>query len=166
VRIHQPLRLSLTACLGLAGLALAAGCSVAPAGATSNSPAIGPVRTGSGAKNFAPFPVPSAWNGQGGTVYDMAVKAKSGTARRVFSVTAASSLVLWLNCIGTGSAHLVSPSLNLKWGMPCGSGADPSGITVHPPRAARGKVVKIQVTSSPGARWEVRIDTARAGTAA
>ena len=158
VPIHHPLRITLTAFLGLSGLALAAGCSVAPAGATANSPAIGPVRTGTAAKNFAPFPVPASWNGQDEVAYIIAVKAKTGTKPRKFGITAKPSLVFWLNCIGTGSAHLTSPAIKLKWGIPCGNGADPEGITFRPPHAAQGKQVKVLVTASAGARWAVRID--------
>jgi hypothetical protein len=176
VTIHHPLRTSqqpgkppwhraLAVSLGLSGLALAAGCSVAPAGATVNSPAIGPVRTGAGAANFAPFPVPASWNGQDEVVYIMVVKSKTGTTPRKFTVTVKSSLVFWLNCIGTGSAHLTSPAINLKWGVPCGDGADPEGITFRPPRAAQGKPVKVLVTASAGARWEVRIDAPAFATA-
>jgi hypothetical protein len=158
VLIHHPLRIAMTASLALSGLALAAGCSVAPAGATANSPDIGPVRTGAGAENFAPFPVPALWNGQGDVVYTMALKSKSGTTPRKFGITVRPSLVFWLNCIGTGTARLTSPGIGLKWGIPCGNGADPQGITFTPPRAAQGKQAKVLVTASSGSRWEVRID--------
>jgi hypothetical protein len=144
--------------LSLSGLALAAGCSVAPAGATASSPAVGPVRTGDGAKNFASFPVPARWNGEGEVVYQTVVKAKSGTTPRKFGITATPSVVFWLNCIGTGTARLTSPGINLKWGISCGDGAGPAGLTFSPPHAARGKPVKVLVTSSAGSRWEVRID--------
>jgi hypothetical protein len=137
---------------------------VAPPGATVNSPAIGLVRTG-GATNFAPFPVAASWNGQGEVVYVMVVKAKTGTTPRKFAVTAKPSLVFWLNCIGTGSAHLTSPAINLKWGIHCGDGADPEGITFRPPHAAQGKPVKVLVTASAGARWEIRIDAPATKTA-
>jgi hypothetical protein len=144
--------------LGLSGLVLAAGCSVAPPGATSDSPAIGLVRTGAAAKNFAPFPVATRWNGLDNVDYVQVVKAKTGTKPREFGVTAKSSLVFWLSCIGTGTAHLTSPAINLKWGVPCGNGADPQGLTFRPPQAAQDKSVKVLVTASAGARWEVRID--------
>jgi hypothetical protein len=158
VRIHHPVRNSLTVCLSLSGLALAAGCSVASAGATTNSPAIGQVRAGAGAKSFAPFPVPASWNGEYDTVYQMVVKAKTGTKPREFGITARSSVVFWLTCIGTGTAQLISPGIKLKWSVPCGSGDDPAGITFGPPRSAQGKPVKVLVTASAGSRWEVRID--------
>jgi len=158
VRIHHPLRIPMTAALGLSGLALAAGCGVAPAGATANSPAIGPVRTGEAAKNFPPFPVPAVWNGQNDMPYQMVVKSKAGTAPRKFGFTARQSMVFWLNCIGTGSARLASPAIGLAWGIPCGNGADPAGITLTPPRAALGKPLKVLVTASAGSRWEVRVD--------
>jgi hypothetical protein len=138
---------------------------VAPAGATVNSQAIGPVRTGTAAANFAPFPVPASWNGKDEMVYIMVVKAKTGTMPRKFGVTVKPSLVFWLNCIGTGSAHLTSPAINLKWGVPCGDGADPEGITFRPPHAAQGKPVKVLVAASAGARWEVRIDAPALATA-
>jgi hypothetical protein len=160
VRIHHPLRIPVTAGLALCALALAlaAGCGVAPAGATVSSPAIGPVRTGAGAQNFAPFPVPALWNGQDDVAYVMTVKAKSGTTPRKFTVTVKPSLVFWLNCIGDGSARLTSPVIGLKWGIPCGNGADPEGLTFAPPPAAQGKPVKVLVTASAGGRWEVRVD--------
>jgi hypothetical protein len=161
VRIHRPHRsakIPLAACLAASGLALAAGCSAAPAGAADDSPAIGPVKTGAAAAKFAPFPVPTKWAGAGGKDYTAAVKAKTGTTPRKFSLTAAPSLVFWLSCIGTGTARLTSPAISLNWGIPCGSGDDPSGITITPPRAAQGTSVKVEVTSPPNTRWEVRID--------
>lgn len=155
---HRPFRQSLTGFLALSGLALAAGCSVAPAGATVNSAAIGPIRTGSAAKNFAPFPVPASWQGQDNVVYNMVVKAKSGFTPRKFGLTAKSSMVFWLNCVGKGSAHLSSPGIGLNWGIPCGNGTHPQGLTFRPPHAAQGKPIKVLVTVSAGSRWEVRID--------
>lgn len=158
VRLHRPLRIPMPAALGLCGLALATGCSVAPAGATANSAAIGPVRTGHAAKNFAAFPVPATWNGQGDMPYRTVVKSKAGSAPRKFGFTARQSMVFWLNCIGAGSARLASPAIGLAWGIPCGNGADPVGITFTPPLAAHGKPVKVLVTASAGSRWEVRVD--------
>jgi hypothetical protein len=158
VQIRHPRRSALTVSLGLSGLALAAGCSVAPAGATTDSPVVGPVRTGAAPKNFAAFPVPASWDGQDMVVYVMVVKPKTGTKPREFGLTARSSMAFWLSCIGTGTAHLTSPAINLKWGVPCGNGDDPAGVTVRPPRAAQGKLVKVLVTAPAGARWEVRID--------
>lgn len=153
-----PSHRALGAGFALSGLALAAGCSAAPAGATANSPAIGPVRTGAAARNFAPFPVPAQWNGEDDVLYAMAVKSTSGTTPRKFAVTVKPSMVFWLNCIGVGDARLTSPVIGLKWGIPCGNGADPQAITVAPPPAAQGKPVKVLVTASAGARWEVRVD--------
>ena len=158
VPIHHPLRSALGVSLALAGLALAAGCSVAPAGATVDSAAIGPIRTGAGAKNFAPFPVPASWVGQDNVTYKLVVKGKTGTAPREFGFIAKSSMVFWLNCIGAGSAHLTSPAINLKWDVSCGNGQSPGGITFAPPHSAVGKPVKVLVTVSRNSRWEVRID--------
>jgi hypothetical protein len=56
VRIQPPLRNSLAVCLCLAAALLAAGCSVAPPGATHDSSAVGPPRQ-PGSTDFAPFPV-------------------------------------------------------------------------------------------------------------
>jgi hypothetical protein len=159
VPIHRQVRTPLTVFLSLSGLALAAGCSVAPAGATVDSQAIGPVQHGS-TKNFPPFPVPTSWNGKDGAIYKMVVKAKTGTTAREFGVTAKSSMVFWLNCIGTGSAHLANSAIDLKWTVPCGNGQSPGGITLTPPHAALGKEIKVLVTVSSGSRWEVRIDEA------
>jgi hypothetical protein len=88
----------------------------------------------------------------------MAVKSKSGTTPRKFGFTVRPSLVFWLNCIGTGTARLTSPGISLKWGVPCGNGADPQGLTFTPPRAAQGKPAKVLVTASSGSRWALRID--------
>jgi hypothetical protein len=164
VPIHRQVRTPLAVFLSLSGLALAAGCSVAPAGATVNSPAVGPVQHGSG-KNFPPFPVPAIWNGKSGTIYKMVVKAKTGTTSREFGVTAKSSMVFWLNCIGKGKAQLASPAINLKWDVSCGNGNSPGGITFAPPHAALGKQIKVLVTVSRNSRWEVRIDEALHTTA-
>ena len=153
-----PLYRALGVSLALAGLALAAGCSVAPAGATVDSAAIGPIRTGAGAKNFAPFPVPASWVGQDNVTYKLVVKGKTGTAPREFGFIAKSSMVFWLNCIGAGSAHITSPAIGLKWGTRCGNGDDPAGLTFRVPHAAQGKKVIALVTVSAGSRWEVRID--------
>jgi hypothetical protein len=90
--------------------------------------------------------------------YQMVVKSKAGTAPRKFGFTARPSMVFWLNCIGTGSARLASPAIGLAWGIPCGHGAEPAGITFTPPPATLGKPVKVLVTASPGSRWEVRVD--------
>jgi hypothetical protein len=161
VLIRHPLRLpcrALGACLSLSGLALATGCAAAPAGAAASSPDIGPVRTGAAAANFAPFPVPALWNGQGNVAYQVAVKPVSGAAPRQFTVTVTPSLVFWLNCIGAGSVHLTNRVIGLKWGIACGSGADPQALTFAPPPAAQGKLVKVLVTASAGSRWAVRID--------
>ena len=167
MKIHHPLRTGKTshaaslaaACLAAGGAALTAGCSAAPAGAVSNSAAIGPVRTTTtGLANFPPFPVPAKWAGAGGKDYEMVVKAKTGTKRHVFSFTATSSVVFWLNCIGKGTARLTSPAMHVNWGVPCGTGANPGGITVTTPPAAQGALVKAQVTSPPGTRCEIRVD--------
>lgn len=168
VGIHHQIRIakiSIAICLVGSGLALA-GCSAAPAGATYDSPAVGPVRTGAAAVNFAPFPVPSKWTGAGGSDYTAITKAKTGTTPREFTLTAASSLVFWLGCIGTGSntgpvtgtARLVGPSIGLNWSVPCGSGGYPAGVTFTPPPATVGTSVKVEVTSPPGTRWEFRAD--------
>lgn len=174
MRIHHPLRTGKTSlaaclaavCLTTGGLALTAGCSAAPAGAISNSPAIGPVRTGAAAEKFAQFPVPSKWPGERGKDYTMVVKPKTGTTPRKFGFAATSSVVFWLNCIGTGTARLSSPAIRLNWGVPCGTGADPAGITVTPPHASQGTKVKVLVTSPPGTRWEIRVDVRPASKAA
>ena len=158
MRIRHPLRTSLTACLGLSGLALAAGCSVAPAGATSDSAAIGPVRSGAAAKNFAPFPVAAKWNGVGNVDYRVAVKAKTGANPHRFDVKVAPSLVFWLGCMGAGTAHLTSPAIKLNWAVTCGDGSDPQGLTLRPPPSAQGKTVKVLVTAPAGGRWEIRVD--------
>jgi len=151
---------ALGAGVALSCLALAAGCSVAPPGATVDSAAIGEIRSGASAKNFPPFPVPTTWTGGDSVDYTMVVKAKTGTTPRYFGFTAKSSMVFWLNCIGTGKAQLASPAIGLKWDIPCGSGAqpDPKGLTFRPPHAALDKKTLARVTVTTGSRWEVRID--------
>jgi hypothetical protein len=145
--------------LGAAALALVAGCSVAPPGATFDSAAIGPVRAGTGVQNFAPFPVPAVWAGEHNAVYKMVVKAKTGTNSPAgFHVVVQPSLVFWLNCIGTGKAQVASAGIKLKWSVPCGDGTSPAGLTFQPAPPAVGHTAKVYVTVSPGARWEIRID--------
>jgi len=165
VRIHQPRRTAkiplaacLAACLTTGSLALLAGCSAAPAGAVRNSLPVGPVRTGAAAQKFAQFPVSSKWTGAGGKDYTAVVNAKTGTAPHQFTFTAADSIVFWLNCIGTGTARIVSPAMHVNWGVPCGTGANPAGLTVTSPRSVRGSLVKARVTSPPGTHWEIRVD--------
>ena len=138
---------------------------MAPAGATSTSSAIGPVRTGAGAKDFAPFPMATKWNGLNNADYVMVVKAKTGANPREFAVTAKSSMVFWLSCIGTGTVRLTSPAIKLNWAIPCGNGDDPQGLTYSPPQSTVGKKIKVLVTPPAGGRWEVRIDEPESKTA-
>jgi hypothetical protein len=161
VRIQLPLRNSLAACLCLAAVLLAAGCSAAPSGATHNSPAIGPVRP-AGSTNFAPFPVPATYDGLGSSVYTMVLKAKTGGGSRKFHIQVKPSMVFWLNCIGRGTAELSSPGIDLKWAVPCGDGSNPGGITFSPKASAVGHSTNILVTTTRGSRWEVRVDVAAA----
>lgn len=158
MRTRHPFRVSLAAGLGLSGLVLAAGCSAAPPGATTDSPAIGPVRVGAAAKVFTTFPVSPSWNGLDNVKYGVEVNTRTGTKPEQFDFTTKSSMVFWLNCIGAGASHLTSPAIGLRWGVPCGNGADPQGLTYTPPAAARGKQASVLVTASAGARWEIRID--------
>jgi hypothetical protein len=146
------------ACLAAAGVALAAGCTAAAPGATYNSPAVGPVRTSAVPKNFSPFPEPATWNGLDNAVYQMVVKAKTGTSARNFRFIARPEMVLWLNCIGKGKAQLASPALGLKWDIRCGDGGSPGGINVKPAGSLVGHGVDVRVTVTKGSRWEVRID--------
>src|ERR1700722_1816089 len=157
VRIQPPLRNSLAACLCLAAVLLAAGCSAAPAGATYKSTAIGPVRH-PGSTNFAPFPVPSTYNGLGNSVYTMVQKAKTGSTPAEFHFTVRTSMVFWLNCIGRGSAQLSSPGIDLTWTVPCGDGTSPGGVTFSPKASAVGHTAAVLVTTTRGSHWEVRID--------
>lgn len=157
VRIRHPLRTSLAAGFGASALALAAGCSAAPAGAIYNSPAVGVVRP-EGSKNFPPFPVPDRWNGINATVFVMVVKAKTGTTARDFGFTDKPDMVFWLNCIGKGKAQLASPAIGLKWDIPCGNGDNPVGINFRSPGKTVGRQAVVRVTSTRGSHWEVRID--------
>lgn len=159
--IHRPLRnakIPVAVCLALSGTALAAGCSAAPAGADHDSPPIGPVRTGTAALNFPPFPMPAKWAGPGGARYTMIVKPKTSAVPRKFSFTPKASLELWLGCIGTGIARLVSPAMSLNWEVPCGSSPDPTGLTFTPPASALDRSVKVLVTSPAQTRWVFRVD--------
>lgn len=159
VRMQLPLRNSLAACLCLAAVLLAAGCSAAPPGATRNSRAVGPVQRGH-TLNFAPFPVPATYNGLGNNVYTMVQKAKSGTEPGGFHVTVRPDMVFWLNCIGKGTATLSSPGIDLKWTVPCGDGTSPGGINFRPQASAVGHVAFVLVTATRASKWEVRIDEA------
>jgi hypothetical protein len=150
---------ALLACLAAAvAVALAAGCSAAPPGATYNSPAVGPSRTTAVPKNFSPFPEPAIWNGLDNAVYMTVTKAKTGTKARNFRFIARTEMVLWLNCIGKGKAQLASPALHLKWDIRCNDGGSPGGINVKPADSLVGHGVDVVVTVTKGARWEVRID--------
>jgi hypothetical protein len=155
-RVSKP-RASLAACLGVAGLVLVAGCGTAPAGAAGDSPAIGPVRAMS-ATNFAPFAVPTVWDGYNNVQYTMVLKAVTGARPREFHITVGSDMMFWLSCIGTGTAMVISEDMGLNWGVACGTGDDPSGIDFRPRGAVVGSKVKVLVTAPPGARWEIRID--------
>ena len=160
VRIQLPLRNSLAACLCLAAVVLAAGCSAAPPGATQNSPVVGPVPSPGDTTDFASFPVPDTYNGLGNNVYTQVQKPKTGTAPGGFHFTVKTSMVFWLNCIGKGTALLSSPGIDLKWSVPCGDGGSPSGITFRPKGSAVGHVAFVLVTTTRGSKWEVRIDEA------
>ncbi|TVZ03202.1 hypothetical protein EAS64_22465 [Trebonia kvetii] len=145
-------------CLGLAVPLLAAGCSAAPAGATNDSPAIGPTRAAS-PTNFPTFQVPATWSGYRNTVYREIQKAVTGKKPRNLHITAGPDLVFWLACLGTGRARLKSPSLGLDWSIPCGTRLDPQSINFSPTTGiATGRKVLVLVTATPGARWEVRVD--------
>ncbi len=149
---------ALGAGLAAAGLAVTAGCSVAPPGAAGTSPAIGPVRTGAAAANFGAFPVPAIWNGKDFRFYEALVKAKVSKKPHNFRIIAHADLVFWLSCIGPGTAQFTSPALRFHWSVPCGNGADPAAVNFSPRAAAVGHAVDVLVTASPGARWEARID--------
>jgi hypothetical protein len=141
----------------VAGLILAAGCGTAPPGSAGDSPAIGPLRAAS-ATNFAPFAVPTTWNGYNNTQYTMSLKAVTGARPREFHITVGSDMVFWLSCIGTGTAKVINAEMGLNWGVACGTGDDPSGIDFHPTGAVVGSKVKVLVTAPAGSRWEIRID--------
>ena len=150
-------RASLAACLGVAGLVLVAGCGTAPPGAAGNSPAIGPLRAVA-ATNFAPFAVPTAWNGNNNTVYKTLLKAVTGLKPREFHITVGSDMVFWLSCLGKGTARVSNAEMGLNWSVACGTGDDPSAVDFSPTGAVVGSKVKLLVTATPGARWEIRID--------
>jgi hypothetical protein len=159
VRIQLPPRHSLAACLCLAALLLAAGCSAAPPGADRTSSAVGPVRK-PGSTDFAPFPVPAVYNGLGNSVYTMVQKPKSGADPAKFHFTVRPSMVFWLNCIGKGTATLSSPGIDLQWTIPCSDGTSPSGVTFSPKGSALGKTATVLVTATRNSHWEIRIDVA------
>jgi hypothetical protein len=157
VRIQRPLRNSLAAGLCLAAVLLAAGCSVAPPGATRKSPAVGPVQHGN-TPGFHPFPQPDTYNGFGNSVYTMVQKATTGTQPGGFHFTVKPSMVFWLNCIGKGTAMLSSPGISLTWSVPCADGSSPGGITFRPKASAVGHVAFVLVTTTRDSKWEIRID--------
>jgi hypothetical protein len=159
VRIQPPLRNSLAVCLCLAAALLAAGCSVAPPGATHDSSAVGPPRQ-PGSTDFAPFPVPAVYNGLDNSVYTMVQKGKTGSLPAEFHFTVKPSMVFWLNCIGKGTALLSSPGISLNWSVPCGDGGTPAGITFTPKGSAVGHVAFVLVSTTRQSKWEIRIDEA------
>jgi hypothetical protein len=158
VRIHPPLRNSLAACLCLAAVLLAAGCSAAPPDAVYHSSVIGPVERHGDVTDFAPFQVPATYNGLGNSVYTQVQKATTGTALGGFHVTVKPSMVFWLNCIGRGTAQLSSPGISLRWSVPCDDGSSPKSINFRAKASAVGHVAFVLVTSTRGSKWEVRID--------
>ena len=161
VRIQLPLRNSLAACLCLAAVLLAAGCSAAPPDATRNSPAVGPVpKHHETTPQFPPFPVPAVYNGLDNNVYTMVHKATTGTAPGGFHVTVKLDMVFWLNCIGKGTATLSSPGIGLKWSIPCNGGSSPGGINFRPKASAVGHMAFVLVATTRQSKWEVRIDDA------
>jgi hypothetical protein len=156
----------LGACLGAAGLALVAGCAAAPPGATNDSPAVGPVRTGTSLDQFVPFPVPQIWAGEYNVNYQMIVKPRTGTKLGGLRFIVRDSDVFWLNCIGAGTAQIASPAIGLKWSVACGNGDSPAGITFTPKSSAVGHGAQVYISVTAGSRWETRIDgTATPGVA-
>ncbi len=151
------------ACLLAAAPLLTAGCSAAPAGATANSPAVGP--TGAATpSDFPPFQVPATWSGYNAAAYRQVQKAVTGKKPRNLHITAGPDLVFWLGCLGAGSATLKSPSLGLDWSIRCGTRTDPQSVNFSPTTGiAAGRKVLVLVTATPGARWEVRIDAPSPG---
>ena len=81
----------------------------------------------------------------------------TGESSRAFGFKDPSERLV-IGCIGTGTARLVSAPLSLNWDVPCGSSADPTGLTFTPPAAALGTSVKVLVTSPAHTRWVFRVD--------
>ena len=162
VRIHPSLRSSLAACLCLAAVLLAVGCSAAPPGARYNSPAVGPVPTHYTATtaptDFASFPQPNTYNGLGNSVYTQVQKPQTGTAPGGFHFTVKPDMVFWLNCIGRGAAQMSSPGIGLKWSVACGDGGSPAGINFRAKASAVGHMAFVVVSATRGSKWEFRID--------
>ena len=148
------------ACVATAGVALAAGCSAAPPSALRGSVAVGPIRVGTAAKNFAPFPQPEVYNGLNNKVFYQVQKPKTGTGTGQFRVTLEKQMVFWLNCIGktTAKAQINSPGIGLKYDIFCGDGTSPGGITFVPKASAVGHSDVFTVTVTKGAKWEIRVD--------
>lgn len=146
------------ACLGAAAALLVAGCSAAPAGAATGSPAVG--QTGAATpSDFPPFQVPATWSGYKNTAYRQIQKAATGKKPRNLHITAGPDLVFWLGCLGAGSATLKSKSLGLHWSIRCGTRFDPQSVNFSPTTAiTAGRAVLVLVSATPGARWEVRVD--------
>jgi hypothetical protein len=157
VQIELPLRSSLAACLCLAAVLLASGCSAAPPGATRRSSVVGPVQHGT-TPQFEVFPQPDTYTGLGNSVYTMVQKPQTGTQPGGFHFTVKTSMVFWLNCIGKGAATLSSPGIGLKWSVPCTDGTSPGGITFSPKASAVGHRAFAVVTATRASKWEVRID--------
>ena len=162
VRIRLLLRGSLVACLCLAAVLLAAGCSAAPPGAKYNSPVVGPAprhyTATTAPTDFPSFPQPETYAGLGNIVYTQVQKPQTGTAPGGFHFTVKTSMVFWLNCIGRGTAQVSSPGIGLSWSVPCGDGGTPAGITFRPKASAVGHVAFALVTATRESRWEFRID--------
>ena len=134
------LRTALTACLAVAAVALAAGCSAPPA------------------SKFAAFPISKVWSGPGGKFQAIVGPLSGSGQEKTFTFAAGSNLVIWFGCLGTGTAHLSSKDMALDWHVTCDSNPDPIATQINPTNAPAGKKVTVDLTIPAGAKWEIRVD--------
>jgi hypothetical protein len=154
----RTMRAFAAACLGLTAPLLVAGCSTAPAGATSDSPVIGPAQAASPSV-LPTIQMPATWTGYRATVYREILWSVSGKKPRSLHIPAGPDLVFWLACLGAGRAMLKSQALGLDWSIPCGPRLDPQSVNFSPTTAiTAGRKVLVVVSATPGASWEVRVD--------
>ena len=157
VRIQPPLRNSLAACLCLAAVLLAAGCSAAPPGATRNSPAVGPVQRAQDATNFAAVPgARDVQRPRQQRVHAWCRRRRRGTSTRRVPLhgQARHGVLAELHRHGHRPRSPARRSAS-SGASPAATGTTRRASPSSPRAAAQGKSEsKVLVTAAAGARWE------------
>jgi hypothetical protein len=136
------LRTALLASLGVAAVALSAGCGA-------------PTVT-----KFEAFPVSKAWTGPDGLTFQPVFGPRTGgPGKKTFTMAGGPNMVVWFACIGTGTAEVTSPDMALDWTVQCGrQSPDPGGIQLDPSHAPAGAKVTVDLVIPAKARYLLRVD--------